>query len=207
MTSSWILSLLLALPGPAPEHAETVSESISSATLAATCEGQWQGTGCRAVWPRSRRELGAGLVVVAYFESAFLARIQRNECRLKIGECDNGFARSYWQTHRHWVPDEMWWHEMIGIDYEAITRSAYMASRALGAGYKKCKSREGALTAYAIGRCKGDVVRAKMRARWWTSMFKRGRAPLPVHLPVSGLDRDVGGLLSAWIADDERPGA
>ena len=133
------------------DHLVTVAEAIRSASYAATCSGSWPTLGCTRVWPGSRDDLEALLVVIGVRESGFMRRIAEGDCRRR--ECDNGRARHYWQAHvSSWLPLAEW-SALVGSDYYTTTIAAYIAARTLGAGLRHCGSVEGAVSTYARGLC------------------------------------------------------
>lgn len=165
-----ILSVLLTLPrAPSAEtaHLPTVAAAIESATLAATCQGSWRHLGCTSTWQRSRVELASLLVTLGHLESGFMPRIQAGDCRVKIGECDGGRARSYWQF-QHSAVTHKWWHHTTGLDYYPTVYAALAASASIGRAVASCKTLEGGIARYATGaRCewKGAASRVRMLNR------------------------------------------
>lgn len=72
----------------------SVSKNIVDAVDRATCHNgapdlRETGLPCQVLWPLSRKSLAVLLVVNGEFESHFSHRIQDNQCRLEIGECDS----------------------------------------------------------------------------------------------------------------------
>ena len=162
MTPAVIVAVALRL-GAAPdvEHLTTVAEAISSASLAATCSGPWVTLGCTRVWPGSRGDLEALLVVIGVRESGFRKRIAEGDCRKR--ECDNGRARHYWQAHvSSWLPLDSW-SALVGADYYTTVVAAYVAARTLGSGLAHCGTIEGAVSAYARGACTWRGAAARVR--------------------------------------------
>jgi hypothetical protein len=146
---------LAALPGVDAGSLDLASEAIESAS-----------TG-----PRS----AARLVVVGYWESRFLGRIQAGQCRsFRVRgqwqhECD-GYrlrdgtvvykARSWWQMQEV-VPE---WPRILGLEPEPAKLAARAANRMLERGYRMCRTERGAISAYAIGHC--GWAGAHRRAAW-----------------------------------------
>lgn len=140
------------------DRARTVASAIESASLEAVCGGPWRGSDppCRAVWPGTRSELAAVLIVQGTRESAFAERVGAGRCgprecdalRLPGGEVLHQ-ARSYWQLHRSGLVPE--WGRLVGVEFHPTADAALATARVLGAGYRFCRSLEGAFAQAARG--------------------------------------------------------
>lgn len=158
-----VLAALLAL-NPAtlagdPLRARVVAQAIDSASQEAVCAGPWEGADwCRAVWPGTRLELAAVLIVQGTRESAFAERVgagrcERFECdaiRLPGGQVVHQ-ARHYWQLHRSRLVPEPFWLTLRGTEFHPTADAALATARVLGAGYRACRSLEGAFAMAARG--------------------------------------------------------
>jgi hypothetical protein len=186
-----ILAALLALPGVRDEgHLVDVASGITSATLQATCSGDWADTpGCVKTWPGRPEELAALLVTMGYWESKFLARIGRGKC--EKWECDaykaidgriHHKARGYFQIQASPAVTTYEWRHMIGSgEYRAFVASS-TAARLLGRHYAGCKTIQGAISGYATGgRCSWRQASARMT----TYKASLTRLQTPVRRPAA----------------------
>lgn len=74
--------------------------------------------------------VAALLIAIGDAETHWSLRVWRNDCRVRIGECDRGLARSFWQTHRSsFVTAEQW--ETMGTPTEAGTLAAAQVAASL----------------------------------------------------------------------------
>jgi hypothetical protein len=133
--------VLLKLPNRTPdfaEHAPTIAAAIDRAT-----------TGTREA---------STLIAVGMYESGFLPRIQRGDCRCyvvrsqKQCECDwDGRvfrSRGWFQLqHTSAAPE---WPDLIGLDQPTVDLNARVAFRILRRGYRKCRTVAGAISYYAV---------------------------------------------------------
>lgn len=152
---------LEALPGPTPAHAPEIAQATASASLEATCTGDWSESDfCQPVWTLPPERLVVTLIGVGHFESGFLPRIQAGQCRK--WECDAAYdllgkflyfkARSYWQLQKTSFA-RAGWEQMIGVELFPTFEAARAASRVLGAGVRACGSVEGAISWYGAQHC------------------------------------------------------
>lgn len=139
MTLEAIISAILSLPGVDAFAAPIAAEAI------------------HAVAPTPAR--ASRLIAVGYFESKFLARIARGECRTyvwrgqRIAECDAGRARHWWQAqHTSLAPE---WPRLLGIDAPTVRLAATVADRTLERGMRACRTVEKTMSYYARGSCRG----------------------------------------------------
>lgn len=134
-----------------------ISISVESAINHATCAGPWASADwCTPVWHGPPLVLARLAAATGYAESAYARHVHEGRCRLKLGECDayklpGGVlapgAVSVWQLQRTEVT---WadWREMSGTGEWSTYLSAYAAVRVLAAGYRRCRTIEGALASY-----------------------------------------------------------
>lgn len=161
-----------ALAGDLP-RARTIAAAIDSASLEAVCAPPWADSDfCQVVWPGTRLELAAALIVQGHFESGFAENVGAGRC-LPF-QCDSiklpggrvvHLARHYWQLHASALLPLLEWATLRGVEYHPTADAAYAAARVLGAGYRGCRSLEGGIAAYARGSgCSwaGAARRAKM---------------------------------------------
>ena len=148
-----------ALAGDQP-RARTIAAAIDSASLEAVCAPPWADSDfCQVVWPGTRTELAAALIVQGTLESGFAERIGAGRCR--AFECDSirlpggrvvHLARSYWQLHASpTLLPLLEWASLRGVEFAPTADAAYAAARILGAGYQRCRSLEGGIAVYATG--------------------------------------------------------
>lgn len=149
------------------ERLEEVSQNVVSATDLATCyEGGDTAIpeGCKRIWPDSRKSLAILLVEQAVSESDLSHRIQDNECRLEIGECDarrswdydekrpryTQRAFSLWQLQYFGdIPTAHW--EVIRTGRPGTAHAAWHAARRLSSARRDCSDIQGAISRYATG--------------------------------------------------------
>jgi hypothetical protein len=174
-----ILVAMSALPCPRDEPAEqcqpwraTVATAIAQAAEEATCTDQPEG--CKRVYPGSREELAALLLVTGYRESGLRQRIARGECR-KL-ECDHYIdkygvrryaALGLFQEHRSPWETRAAWRAMAGDTAEHVTLQARRAAKLLGRGRAACGSVQGAMAHYGGAGClwSGTGKRAREQAK------------------------------------------
>jgi hypothetical protein len=148
-----------ALAGDQP-RARTIAAAIESASLEAVCAPPWADSDfCQVVWPGTRTELAAALIVQGTLESGFAENVGAGRCRPK--QCDSiklpggrvvHLARHYWQLHASpTLLPLLEWATLRGVEYHPTADAAYAAARVLGAGYRGCRTLEGGIAAYARG--------------------------------------------------------
>lgn len=133
---------------------EVISSSIDTAARYGACEKGDPDCDDRA-WvvgdgSIKRLELTAALIVLGRFESGYARHVHQNRCRVLIGECDNGRARSPWQFQRTELTRRQWW-SYKGADQRSTETAAYAAAIVLGRARANCGSWEGAFAQYATG--------------------------------------------------------
>lgn len=120
--------------------------AVSSVSAEATCQGDWaHADWCKPIWPGSRRELAALLVMKARMESGLARRIQEGDCRGM--ECDayrdargtlHYRAHGYWQLQESAMVPRREWRAAIGLDAESVRTGAWAAAKVLSASRKRC---------------------------------------------------------------------
>lgn len=174
------------------ERIETIASSIDTVAMYGACEATDADCDSRA-WVvgdgrLKRLELTAALMVVGRFESGYARHVHENKCRLKIGECDNGRARSPWQFQRTDLTRVQWW-AYRGADQRSTDMAAYAAAKVLGRARVNCGSWEGAFAQYATGGgCHWKW--APMRASAYEKTLAELRAKLAAPVPLVKADDD-----------------
>ena len=157
--ADWLLPILLSLAPYGADHETPIDREIrmtviADAIAAAVTEAEVERP----------REVAAMLVAAGWWESRFALHVHEGRCRVSIGECDHGRARSPWQLHRsaRMTADE--WATMNGADFEATRLAALHAARTLAAARGRCGSVEGAFALYATGSsCHWSGAAARVR--------------------------------------------
>lgn len=155
-----VKATIAGLPGVQDEgHLDGVSTGIVSAAAEATCTLDWSyADWCKPRWTLSREELEAALITVGYWESRFLARIGRGECRKN--ECDaykdvqgriHHRARGFYQVQRTGLIKNQEWHDMVGTGAWNYFTASSVAARVLASNRAWCKSPHGMFSGYARG--------------------------------------------------------
>ena len=158
-----IIAAAISLPGVRDEgHLQAYAAGTACAVEAATCTGDWATLDfCQPVWRRSKRELAALLVDIAWFESGLIKRIAAGRCRPE--ECDAvkmpggrilHRARGVYQIQYTGAVSATEWAEMVGVTDYSFFVASYAAARMLSAHERSCKSVSGAISGFATGgRC------------------------------------------------------
>lgn len=187
--SAYVLAALLYLP---PAHAdeaevgrqarmETIADAVRQATQRATCMGVYSKEGCEPLWPKQEapEDLAALIITKGWWESRFAKNVHEGRCRSY--ECDavklaSGVvihrARTPWQFQRtsYSAP---FWESMVGVELEPTRNAAWVAAQILSAGYRACRSYQGALNWYGVGRCESK----KFASRYRTFLELRAMQP------------------------------
>lgn len=177
-------SPLYEAPAARTERLAVVGSAVAEAAARARCEAPWgRLEGCRPIWPGSTVELAGVLLGTAYLESGLALHVHAGRCRVAIGECDAGRARSLWQLQR---TKHVWhsWRELEGVGEWSTFSAAWGATRALSAARQYCSRRspqtpwlEATVAAYARGySCTWRP--AARRARFIVSVEQRIRSEL-----------------------------
>jgi hypothetical protein len=193
MTTLQAALTALALTYPTPDRGEppdaravrldAISGAVVTAASRATCREPWAtiDAPCKRLWPGSHVELVAVVWTLGYLESGYSEWVHAGRCRVTIGECDHGRARSPWQlqrtAHTNWA-----WHELEGVGAWSTFAAAWSAVRVISAGRAMCRWQRphapwlpATISAYATGgRC--SYQRAIMRAEFVMRVEARLRA-------------------------------
>lgn len=142
-----------------------IAQAIDSATLHATCTGDWAAADwCRPIWPAAERlDLAILIVTQGFWESRFAQRVHADQCQAL--ECDpvklaSGAifhrSKSVWQIQQTLVVPE--WRSIGGLGEWTTYSAAYAAAKVLAAARGRC-AREaaswvtGAISGYAGYTC------------------------------------------------------
>lgn len=177
-------SPLYEAPAARTERLAVVGSAIAEAAARARCGPPWgRLEGCRPIWPGSAVELAGVLLGTAYLESGLALHVHAGRCRVAIGECDAGRARSLWQLQR---TKHVWhsWRELEGVGEWSTFSAAWGATRTLASARAFCARRapstpwlEATVAAYARGyTCTWRP--AARRARFIVSVERRIRTEL-----------------------------
>lgn len=145
----------------------TIANAIAIATNAATCAGA--SDECEPAWSRSADDHALALVTLGWWESRFARHVHADRCRVLIGECDAGRAKSVWQLQWSRLVPFKEWSVIGGLSRERTTRAATAASRVFTMAFNRCKTYEGAFALYGTGKtCK--MKSAKERAKFFVRL-------------------------------------
>jgi hypothetical protein len=133
---------------------QIAAEAIGNATARAMCLEAWAKEDCRRAWRRDRRELAAALIALGHFETKYAQYVGEGRCHdgPRGQRCDDGNARTYWQTWAVACPDA--WKASPG-SREEVEAGAWCAARLLSGAYNFCKEPAGDGWARAFGRYGG----------------------------------------------------
>ncbi len=161
-----ILTLLLSLqpwyedakrekPEAREARLAVVAQSVARATAILTCDGASEEDKCERKWNGSRESLAVMLVNLGWWESRYALHVHQNRCRVLIGECDAGRARSPWQLQISRQVEIRRWAKIAGTSRPATNEAAHAAADVFAMAHGRCKSMEGAIAMYATGKvCK-----------------------------------------------------
>lgn len=131
-----------------------IAVAIDDASSKATCTDKYlQDPTCKKIWQRPKQDLALMLVTQGFWESRFAEHVDKNRCRISIGECDHGRAKTVWQIQRgHWVSDERWKKLQDGT-LEGTIEAANVAAETLSLAGSRCGwTNEGTISLYATGK-------------------------------------------------------
>lgn len=166
MLETTLLTLLLTLqpwhedakretPGAREARLGVVAQSVARAADLLTCRGSPDGDKCERKWRGSRETLAVMLVNLGWWESRYALHVHQNRCRVLIGECDAGRARSPWQLQISRQVEWRRWMQIAGTSRAATNEAAHAAADVFAMAHARCKNMEGAIAMYATGkRCK-----------------------------------------------------
>lgn len=144
---------------------EVLAEAQVSAVRALMCSTPEEDDSdeCRPYFEGHELPILSALITIGRFESAFAKHIHDNKCRVRMGECDGGRAKSPWQFHATSLVRDLW-VKYVGSDYESTYSGAKAAGIILSRSLYNCGTWQGAFSQYATGQsCKwsGAEVRHK----------------------------------------------
>lgn len=182
-----VKAAISSLPGVQDEgQLDAAAAGIVSASAEATCTLDWKRADwCRPIWPTSRHSLQAALITAGYFESRWLARIGRGECRKN--ECDAykfrgriyHRARGYYQIQRSGLVSSREWVEMLGTNEGATFVASAVSARILARNYSYCRTYSGMFSGYARGgncQWKGAGLRSRFMEKIAMPRLQAARA-------------------------------
>lgn len=129
----------------------------------------------------------AFLIMAGFWESRFNRRVHAGQCARD--ECDPRHLRrgvivhtsiTPWQLKQGKLSSEEW-QAMVGTGWLATTLAAEEASRRYRVGLARCRSTEGAINLYALGRCSGyphALIRLKSLEAIEAGLLRRTRGQL-----------------------------
>lgn len=179
-----VLAVLLSLPpwyedrkkesqGARETRLALIAESIVKATDRATCHEDTSEE-CKPKWTAGRESLAIMLVNLAWWESRLALHVHQNRCRVLIGECDAGRARSIWQLQISRQVELERWSRIAGTSRTATGEAASAAADVLSMAHARCKTLTGAISMYATGRsCKWK--RAPERLRHYERLMDKAK--------------------------------
>jgi hypothetical protein len=155
-------------PGERLQRLTIVAESIDYASARATCTGEPEG--CRRVWPGSRKELAALLLVQAWQETRLAQHVHADQCA--ENECDRGRAKSLWQLQPNSIVTRPEWQTLGGTDQESTRAAAWAAARMLATNRFRCAKAPGdwvtpTISGYARGNeCEWSGAKPRVEMFW-----------------------------------------
>jgi len=150
-----------------------ISEAIVKAADRATCHED-PSEKCKPKWTAGRESLAIMLVNLAWWESRLALHVHQNRCRVLIGECDAGRARSIWQLQISRQVEWERWSKIAGTSKAATEEAAAAAADVLSMAHARCKTLTGAISMYATGRsCKWK--RAPERLRHYERLMDKAK--------------------------------
>lgn len=147
------------------ERMQQTAAAVDQAVDRATCTGEFNQPTCRRVWNGSKRDLAAAIVALGFHETHYAQKISEGRCHeLPKGmRCDNGRARSYWQTWAVACPEV--WQTDPGSE-EEVKAGAWCAARLLSSAYRMCQGETdddwaAAFSRYGGRSCKSQAYRER----------------------------------------------
>ncbi len=178
LLEAWALAALQTLPVykedvGSPEKPAQLEMIARAITQAAREQKGWRGT---------TQELIASEIAVEDNETHASLRIHRNECNLRIGECDHGHAISIFQLHAKPLSDPSVFPLLGFMTPDSTLLAAKEATRVLVRSRGWCAGAKGDLiamtfTAYAGRGCQLD------RWRGWTARVATYQRVMRVPMP------------------------
>lgn len=161
---------LLAILLLSPRWHQDTHEAGRHARLTTLAIAQVSAAHSTPEWKRDPLELVAATAMLGMWESRFSSHVHAGQCARF--ECDPVSRRGQvvhtsitsWQLKRNAMPEAAWLG-MIGTGLEPTTLAAKEAARRYAVAYRRCRTVEGAINAYALGgRCSG-FHQADMRVK------------------------------------------
>ena len=151
-------------PADRSARLQRIDLAVTRAVKVATCDGG-RIEGCKKEWRYAAADLQWLLIAQAFFETRLAVHVHEDRCRVKIGECDSGRAKSLWQIQATPLVPVQEWKTLGGADQASTDAAAIAAMRVLSRNYNRCRSIAGAISGYATGHtCNWKP--AQVRARW-----------------------------------------
>jgi hypothetical protein len=142
----------------------TLAAGMTKVVEFATCTGDHaDDSDCKRTFKGKPEELAVGLYTIGKWESGFAQHIHEDKCRIKIGECDGGDAKSNFQVHATGPVSLVLWRQIGGTDQRSTELAAWAATLMWSNAWR-CGSVERAFSAYATSRCDADYPGAPKRA-------------------------------------------
>lgn len=184
---AWALAALQSLP----VYKEDVGSPDKPAQLAMIAQAVTRAARESRGWQGSLKELIAAEIAVEDNETHASLRIHRNECNLKIGECDRGRAISIFQLHAQPLSSPGVWPRLGFMTLESTSLAAKEASRVLIRSRGWCTGAPGdpvamMFTAYAGHGCQLD--------KWsgWGARVATYQRVLRVPVPKNDSQKQAG---------------
>jgi len=155
----------------------TLAFTMVRSAEAATCNGEWKKPDCKRLFKGDIAEAVVAQYTIGRFESYFAQHIHEDKCRLEIGECDAGLAKSVFQLQAYAPLTKETWKEIGGTDRESTQKASWAAMRAL-ARAKRCGAPEAMFRAYGTSHCRGKLKDAKERAEFYHKTLNQFRGDL-----------------------------
>jgi hypothetical protein len=124
-------------PEARSERMVTLGRAIAATAQRATCTGAWRTEECTRKWPGSATQLAAIVGGIGFLESANAWHVHAGKCRIRIGECDGGRARTVFQMQRTSYTTTVW-DELEGVDEQSTVLAAWAATRAVSGARAAC---------------------------------------------------------------------
>lgn len=154
---------------------QTHALAIAQVSEAVTCTGAYESDDCEPTFRGTPEQHAAGLLTIGRFESYFSQHIHEDRCRLEIGECDRGRAKSNYQVQVNGIVDADLWGRIGGTDQESTTLAAWAASMVWVRAWR-CGTPVAAFRSYATSYCTGKLKDAKKRAEFYERQLQRLQA-------------------------------
>lgn len=159
----------------------TLAVGMTKVAEFATCTGDYEDdSDCKRTFSGSPVELAVGLYTIGKWESYFAQHIHEDKCRIHIGECDGGRAKSNFQVQATGPVKLLLWQQIGGTD-ERSTKLAAWAATLMWSRAWRCGTPERAFAAYATSRCDADYEAAELRAAEYRKFLANYRAKVRTY--------------------------